>query len=173
MKKIRNILHTEFFRYCVIGAATTLLDLSVYFILVELLHDDPNISNVLSISISILFAYVANKLFVFRTHCGSFGTLLLEIAKFWSSRIGTMLLEIGGVFVLRHRPIPLRAVGAVLGAFVFRLVYALALRLNMPAYMLKAVSSVIVVLAISGPYLRSRTRLTARRISGARKDGET
>ena len=28
------------------------------------------------------------------------GTLLLEIAKFWSSRIGTMLLEIGGVFVL-------------------------------------------------------------------------
>ncbi|HAK18012.1 MAG TPA: GtrA family protein, partial [Lachnospiraceae bacterium] len=55
---------------------------------------------VLSISISILFAYVANKLFVFRTHCGSFGTLLLEIAKFWSSRIGTMLLEIGGVFVL-------------------------------------------------------------------------
>lgn len=100
LKKIRNILHTEFFRYCVIGAATTLLDLSVYFILVELLHDDPNISNVLSISISILFAYVANKLFVFRTHCGSFGTLLLEIAKFWSSRIGTMLLEIGGVFVL-------------------------------------------------------------------------
>ena len=91
-------MHTEFFRYCVIGAATTLLDLSVYFILVELLHDDPNISNVLSISISILFAYVANKLFVFRTHCGSFGTLLLEIAKFWSSRIGTMLLEIGGGF---------------------------------------------------------------------------
>ena len=82
-------------------------------------------------------------------------------------------LLIGGVFVLRHRPIPLRAVGAVLGAFVFRLVYALALRLNMPAYMLKAVSSVIVVLAISGPYLRSRTRLTARRISGARKGGET
>ena len=31
---------------------------------------------------------------------------------------------------------------------------ALALRLDMPAFMLKAVSSVIVVIAISGPYLR-------------------
>lgn len=100
LKKIRNILHTEFFRYCVIGAATTLLDLSVYYVLVEIFRYDPNICNVISISASIMFAYVANKLFVFRTHCGSFGALLLEIAKFWSSRIGTMFLEIGGVFVL-------------------------------------------------------------------------
>lgn len=100
LKKIRNILHTEFFRYCVIGAATTLLDLSVYYVLVEIFRYDPNICNVISISVSIMFAYVANKLFVFRTHCGSFGALLLEIAKFWSSRIGTMFLEIGGVFVL-------------------------------------------------------------------------
>ena len=74
-------------------------------------------------------------------------------------------LLIGGVFVLKHRPIPLRAVGAVLGAFVFRLVYALALRLNMPAYMLKAVSSVIVVLAISWPYLKSRAGLRLKRFS--------
>jgi len=38
-------------------------------------------------------------------------------------------------------------------------VYALALRLNMPAFMLKAVSSLIVVLAISGPYLRKQLPL--------------
>ncbi|MBQ9264090.1 MAG: ABC transporter permease [Clostridia bacterium] len=65
-------------------------------------------------------------------------------------------LLIGGVFFGKHRSIPLRAVGAVLGAFLFRVVYALALRLDMPAFMLKAVSSVIVVLAISGPYLRKQ-----------------
>ena len=63
-------------------------------------------------------------------------------------------LLIGGVFFGKHKSVPLRAVGAVLGAFLFRLVYALALRLDMPAFMLKAVSSVIVVLAISGPYLK-------------------
>ena len=72
-------------------------------------------------------------------------------------------LLIGGVFFGRHRAIPLRAVGAVLGAFLFRLVYALALRMNMPAFMLKAVSSVIVVLAISGPYLKKQAPLLIRR----------
>jgi putative ABC transport system permease protein len=78
-------------------------------------------------------------------------------------------LLIGGVFFAKHRPIPLRAVGAVLGAFVFRLVYALALRFNMPAFMLKAVSSIIVVLAISGPYLRKKIPLMRRRWLAARE----
>jgi putative ABC transport system permease protein len=78
-------------------------------------------------------------------------------------------LLIGGVFVARHKPIPLRAVGAVLGAVVFRIIYALALRFNMPAFMLKAVSSIIVVLAISGPYLRKQFPLMVRRWKAARE----
>ena len=72
-------------------------------------------------------------------------------------------LLIGGVFFSKHRPIPLRAVGAVLGAFLFRLVYGLALRLDMPAFMLKLVSAVIVVLAISGPYLRRQLPMIVQR----------
>ena len=85
-------------------------------------------------------------------------------------------LLIGGVFFGKHRGISLRAVGAVLGAFLFRLVYALALRVDMPAFMLKAVSSVIVVLAISGPYLKKQLpimlkSMKARRMDGALKGG--
>jgi len=82
-------------------------------------------------------------------------------------------LLIGGVFFARHKPIPLRVAGVVLGAFLFRLVYALALRLNMPAFMLKAVSSVIVVLAISGPYLRKQLPLIFRRRKAAREGRQT
>ena len=81
-------------------------------------------------------------------------------------------LLIGGVFFGKHRSIPLRAVGAVLGAFLFRLVYALALRLNMPAFMLKAVSAVIVVIAISGPYLKTKIPLMMRRWKAAREGRE-
>ena len=77
-------------------------------------------------------------------------------------------LLIGGVF-LGRKSIPVRAVGTVLGAFVFRLVYALALRLNMPAFMLKAVSSIIVVLAISGPYLKTQGALMLRRYRTGRE----
>ena len=78
-------------------------------------------------------------------------------------------LLIGGVFFSRYKPIPLRAAGAVLGAIVFRIVYALALRLDMPAFMLKLVSAVIVVLAISGPYLREQIPMMRRRWKNARE----
>ena len=77
-------------------------------------------------------------------------------------------LLIGGVIISKHHSVPLRAIGAVIGAFLFRLVYALALRLNMPAFMLKAVSSLIVVLAISGPYLRRQLPLMLKSM-GMRK----
>ena len=67
-----------------------------------------------------------------------------------------------------------RQAGLLLGAFIFRLVYTIALRFDMPAFMLKLVSSVIVVLAISGPYLKSRWPMIRRRLahrSGAAKGG--
>ena len=60
-------------------------------------------------------------------------------------------LLIGGVII--RRGITWRAVGAVLGAFIFRLVYTVALRFHLPTYMLKLVSSVIVLAALSIPYL--------------------
>ena len=73
-------------------------------------------------------------------------------------------LLIGRAFAPRGG-IALRAVGAVLGAIVFRLVYAVALRFNMPAFMLKLVSSVIVIAAIAGPYLKSRYPELHRRMT--------
>ena len=87
-------------------------------------------------------------------------------------------LLIGGVFFGKHRGVTLRAVGAVLGAFLFRLVYALALRMDMPAFMLKAVSSIIVIIAISGPYLRRqfpvmlKTLRMRRRVPGPAEGGK-
>ncbi len=72
-------------------------------------------------------------------------------------------LLIGGILFSKRKNIPLRTVCVVIGAFLFRLVYALALRLNMPAFMLKIVSSVIVVIAISGSYMKEQFPLFVRR----------
>ena len=80
------------------------------------------------------------------------------------AKVALASLLIGGVFMGR-RSIPLRAVGAVLGAFVFRLVYTIALRFSLPAFMLKLISSVIVVIAISGPYLKKQFPTIKRRLS--------
>ena len=73
-------------------------------------------------------------------------------------------LLIGNVFMGR-RKMPLRIFGMVIGAFVFRLVYTVALRFNMPAFMLKLVSSVIVVAAISIPYLKEQLPLYKRKLA--------
>ena len=108
---------------------------------------------------------------------GLSGCLMAQQQKSFDINMGSGMvtvalasLLIGGVF-LGHKGISLRAIGAVLGAFIFRLVYALALRLNMPAFMLKAVSSVIVVLAISGPYLKEQAVLLARRYKASKERG--
>lgn len=97
------------------------------------------------------------------------GCLLAQSQKSVNIDIGTGMvtialasLLIGNVF-LGRRKIPLQIVGMVLGAFVFRLVYTIALRFDMPAFMLKLVSSVIVVAAISIPYLKTQFPLIKRR----------
>ena len=76
------------------------------------------------------------------------GMLTIALA---SLLIGRTLIPSGGIFV--------RAAGMVLGSFIFRLVYTIALRFHMPAYMLKLISSVIVVLAIFIPYLAGRREI--------------
>lgn len=64
-------------------------------------------------------------------------------------------LLIGGTLFSRGS-IKVRAIGAVVGGIIFRLVYAIALRFQMPAYMLKLVSAVIVIFAIFIPYLKKQ-----------------
>jgi len=103
------------------------------------------------------------------------GCLLAQSQKSADINIGSGILTvalasllIGGVFFGRRR-IPMRAVGAVIGAFLFRLVYAIALRMNMPSFMLKATSSVIVILAMFIPYLKRQYPNFARRLE-ARKE---
>ncbi len=79
-------------------------------------------------------------------------------------------LLIGGVIFGKHKSIPLRLLGAVIGAFLFRLVYTLALRFNMPAFMLKAVSSVIVIIALSGSYFKDQLPFIIKRLKGLGKE---
>lgn len=107
------------------------------------------------------------------------GCLMAQSQKAVDINLGTGMvtialasLLIGGAIIARGG-VTGRAVGVVLGAIIFRLVYTLALRLNMPAFMLKLVSSVIVVLAISMPYLAAKRPMLLRRIgAGKMKGGE-
>ena len=136
-----------------------------------------NVSMVRSSSINPVFTTTVG-LCVSNSLTALSGCLMAQQQKSFDINMGSGMvtvalasLLIGGVIVSSRKPIPLRAVGAVLGAFLFRVVYSLALRLDMPAFMLKAISSLIVVLAISGPYLRKQLPLVYRRWKAGREGG--
>ena len=109
---------------------------------------------------------------------GLSGCLLAQSQKSADINIGTGMvtialasLLIGSTFMGRGS-ICRRAVGVVIGSFVFRMVYTIALRFNMPAFMLKLVSSVIVILAISGPYLKIQWPMIRRRLQRTKQVGK-
>lgn len=90
--------------YLFIGGCTTLVNLVVFSVLTygtSLGNSDLGItiSNVISIVLSILFAYVTNKLFVFHSKTNSFKELLYEMGKFIGARIATLVIEVGGVWL--------------------------------------------------------------------------
>lgn len=99
------------------------------------------------------------------------GCLLAQSQKSVNIDMGTGMVTIAlaslliGNAISGKKSIPVRAVGAVAGAFIFRLVYTIALRFNMPAYMLKLVSSIIVIIAISAPYIKKQIPNIKRRLS--------
>ena len=98
--RLVRLLTSEGMRYLFIGGCTTLVNLVVFTILCRVVHLEVNISNIISVSVSILFAYVTNKLIVFRSHCNSIGELAAECARFIGARLATMVIEVGGVYVL-------------------------------------------------------------------------
>lgn len=99
------------------------------------------------------------------------GCLLAQSQKSVSIDIGQGMVTIAlaslliGSTVIKRGSITKRAIGAVLGSIIFRIIYMLALRMKMPAYMLKLVSSIIVIIAISLPYIRSKMPEIRRRLN--------
>lgn len=97
----------EAIRYIIIGVCTTLVNFVLFTLfnyLFALLGIEKEVSvtvsNLLSVILSILFAYITNKRFVFRSHCDSRRDVFFEFVKFVGARGITMLIEVGGVFVM-------------------------------------------------------------------------
>ncbi len=97
--KIKGWMHKygEIIRYLFIGGCTTLVSLvSKYLLLFTVLDADNALQLQLSVFISwvlsVLFAYVTNRLFVFKSDNRN---IIKEMATFISSRVATLVLESG------------------------------------------------------------------------------
>ena len=82
--------YKEIIMYLVFGVLTTVVNIVVYFLSAELLLINYLISNALAWFLSVLFAYITNRKYVFES---SSQNILKEAVSFFSSRLATGILD--------------------------------------------------------------------------------
>lgn len=85
--------YKEVILYLVFGGLTTLTNIGAYALFARVFHMNLMAANGLALALSILFAYVTNKLFVFESKTDSWGAILQEFASFMACRLVTAVLD--------------------------------------------------------------------------------
>lgn len=93
--------YREIISYLFIGVLTTIVSLASYYILTTLFLSPNNaislqIANIISWIISVLFAYITNRKYVFLS---SDKNILKEFGKFTLSRVTTLLIDMALMFI--------------------------------------------------------------------------
>lgn len=94
--------HKEFINYLIVGGLTTVVSMAIFYGSTWTFLDgndafELQIANVLSWVGAVLFSYFANRIFVFESKEKN---ILKELLAFVSSRLLTLLLDMGTMFVL-------------------------------------------------------------------------
>lgn len=104
MKEIKKYYkkYEEIINYLIVGILTTLVSLVTYFICVNTFLNASNavelqIANIISWIFSVTFAYITNRIFVFKSKSKNY---IKEIISFFASRVLTLVLDMGIMFVL-------------------------------------------------------------------------
>lgn len=96
--KYTNILvelyykYKEIFDYLFFGGLVTIVNFISYYIPANIIGVDKIVSNLIAFIISVIFAYVVNKEYVFETKWEGIQNIFKEFSSFVISRIGTGLL---------------------------------------------------------------------------------
>ncbi len=85
--------YNEIINYVIFGVLTTLVSLVTYYLCSKVFHIYYLVSSVISFIISVLFAYVTNKIYVFKSDAKG-SKVLKELFSFVSSRILSFIIEI-------------------------------------------------------------------------------
>jgi len=98
MKKIIDLYkkYEEIINYLIVGGMTTLVSIGVYALCTKCFHINYMIANVVSWIISVLFAYITNRIFVFKSKSEN---IILEVYQFFKYRIFSFLIEIFLMYV--------------------------------------------------------------------------
>ena len=101
MNQIRALIrkYYDILAYLFFGVLTTVVNYIVYLPCYNLLHLSAAVSNVIAWVAAVVFAYLTNKPFVFKSYDWSAKTVIPELTKFVGSRIVSGALETAIIFV--------------------------------------------------------------------------
>lgn len=100
--RIRALLvkYQDIISYLVFGVLTTVVNFLVYYPLTNFFTLDATVANVIAWAVSVAFAFLTNKPFVFKSHDWSPEVVQPELAKFVGTRLGSGLIETAMIFLL-------------------------------------------------------------------------
>ena len=95
MEKIWEYLmrYKEILIYLFFGCLTTAVNYLIYFPCYNWLHLSAAVSNAIAWVVAVLFAYLTNKPFVFKSNDWSWEVVMPELLKFVGCRFGSGLME--------------------------------------------------------------------------------
>ncbi|MFD1466048.1 GtrA family protein [Lapidilactobacillus mulanensis] len=88
------------FMYLFYGGWTTVVNIVAFAICHNLLSFNWQIANTIAWILSVLFAFVTNKLWVFHSKTETFGALSWEFAKFVFARLISYGMDMGSMYIL-------------------------------------------------------------------------
>ena len=101
VQKIKYLVqkHWDILSYLFFGGLTTVVNYLVYLPCYNYFALSAAVSNAIAWAVAVAFAYLTNKPFVFRSHDWSLKTVVPELTKFVTCRIGSGLLETAILFL--------------------------------------------------------------------------
>ena len=91
--------HKSAILYLVFGGLTTLINIVSYSLLYYVAQISNSVSNILAWVVSVLFAFITNKLFVFEKKSFAFAAFLFEIGSFFLFRLATGVLDLAIMYL--------------------------------------------------------------------------
>ena len=95
LKKYRELI-----AYGVVGVMTTLINMAVFWLFNTPLAVHYTVANIIAWVLAVVFAFFANKIFVFENHGWSSAVVLHEAAAFFLSRIASLLVDMAGMALM-------------------------------------------------------------------------
>lgn len=89
----------EVLRYLLFGLLTTAINIIVYSICFYVLIIENLISNIIAWVVSVVFAYITNRKYVFASKATNIKAICIEVLSFFASRLVTFGIDEGLMFI--------------------------------------------------------------------------